>query len=74
MLHTCDTYDGHGKYDDDVVQSLLFYIPFIKELCTGLQTLVIEYSYDHHSDRSNAVPIHQATQESLRPFLEKEIM
>ena len=74
MLHTCDTYDGHGKYDDDVVQSLLFYIPFIKELCTGLQTLVIEYSYDHHSDRSNAVPIHQATQESPRPFLEKEIM
>ncbi|PVH82027.1 hypothetical protein DL98DRAFT_621636 [Cadophora sp. DSE1049] len=73
-LHTCNGYEGHGYCNDDLVYSLKFYVPFIKELCTGLEALIIEYSNDDHSVQFRTSSEPTTTEESLRPFLEHEIM
>ena len=74
MLHTCNGEERHESCEEDLVQSLRFYMPIIKELCIGLESLVIEYICGLHYNEPSDAPNHHATEDSLRPLLEQEIM
>ncbi|KAH6715914.1 hypothetical protein BKA61DRAFT_478909, partial [Leptodontidium sp. MPI-SDFR-AT-0119] len=77
LLHDCSTEHFHEDCSDDLVHSLWLYMPFIKEFCTGLKTLLIDFNDDcfggppaQARDPDEPTP----TEESLKSLLEQGIM
>ena len=70
VLHDCG--DEHKDCSDDLVHSLRVYLPFFREFCTGLETVIIrvfnDTSFDPNTEtRGSLVP--ETTEEGFKPFL-----
>lgn len=74
LLHTCEGQEGHEYCGDDLVVSLRLYMPIIKQLCSGLQVLILQYTVDDHSGQGDHRDDPKSVEDSLRPLLEEEIM